>query len=326
MSGCLTWKVAVILIVLVISISGCATSNKLENEPKMPITQKHEELTSNIQPGSGPAENAPEGDGPWNHRIMLAKSMDGLNWVKTGIILADQASVPEIIVDHDGNLRVYYVDWFNGGLSVAISSDGENWVYRRVEGLTPEWVDPDVVLLPDGRYRLYASYMPLDGDQDRIVSAISEDGIVFTVEEGYRYREPGSMLTDPDVFQFKGRWYMIVGPELTLLESDDGLTFTKVGKLPLKGSVSCTIPYNGGLRIYFHRHAGAFHQIYSAYTTNLENWTEPVLVLSYGEPGSPDQYGVGDPSVVKFQGGYVMVYKTWINPPPWAANSNSFGQ
>ena len=230
-------------------------SPEQKQKPKQkPSKQKSFKWVSDVTPGRGPGIPL-KGvvDGPWNHRLLLATSTDGIHWNKTYKFLADQASVPDVIVDGEGNLRVYYVDYFNGGITVAISPDGENWVYRRVKGLTPEWVDPDVVVLPDGRYRLYASYMPLSGSQDKIVSAISEDGISFTPEKGYRYHKPGSLVADPDVFQFKGKWYMVVGPELTLLESEDGLTFREIRKLPFGSGVSCTIPFDKGLRIYFHR-------------------------------------------------------------------------
>jgi len=264
-------------------------------------------------------------DGPWNHRLLLAKSTDGVKWTKSFQILADQASVPDVIVDHEGNLRVYYADYFNLGITVAISPDGgETWIYRKVKGLTPEWVDPDVVLLPDGRYRLYASYMPLEGPQDKIVSAISEDGINFTPEEGYRYHEPESLLTDPDVFWFKDRWYMIIGPELTLLESEDGLIFKKVEKLPFGCGVSCTIPYGEGLRVYFHLDEPGPLKIYLSYTEDLKTWSKPEVVLAGGE-NSLDQYGVGDPAVAKLpEGGYIMVYKTWIQKPKQGGEMETF--
>jgi hypothetical protein len=159
--------------------------------------------------------------------------------------------------------------------------------------------------------------MPLAGFQDKIVSAISEDGVNFEVEEGYRYYKPGSLVVDPDVFQFKGKWYMIIGPVLTLLESEDGLTFKEVEELPFGNAVSCTIPFEEGLRIYFHSQEPEGFKIYLSYTEDLENWTSPEPVLC-GEPDSLDQYGTADPAVVKLpQNGYFMAYKTWINPPPW---------
>jgi len=279
-------------------------------------------LQSGVKPGVGvgvpPPGVGPREDGPWNHRLLIAFSEDGKRWHKTYRVLSDQASVPDVIIDPEGRIRVYYVDYHNLGITLAISRDGERWRYIGVKGLNASWVDPDVVLLPDGRYRLYASYMPLHGSQDRILSAISRDGIHFEVESGCRYHQPGRLVVDPDVFYFQGRWYMIIGPRLTLLESKDGSTFTLVGDLPLEGAVSSTILVDGRLRIYYHRleSDGRLH-IYMAETRDLEEWSIE-RVLSPGSPGSLDAYGVGDPAVAELpDGGYIMIYKTWIEPPPW---------
>ncbi|MFN4133216.1 MAG: glycosyltransferase family 39 protein, partial [Candidatus Hadarchaeales archaeon] len=74
------------------------------------------EWASDITPGSGKGTPPPgvTGDGPWNHRVLSATSSDGLTWVKDDRIISDQASVPDAIVDKEGNIRVYYVDWYNG--------------------------------------------------------------------------------------------------------------------------------------------------------------------------------------------------------------------
>ena len=276
--------------------------------------------TSNIQPGSGlgvPPFGIPEEtDGPWKHRVLMAYSQDGLTWSKNYTILADQASVPDAIIDSDGYIRVYYVDYYNGGISVAISEDGVSWVYLKVEGLDPCWVDPDVVLLPDGRYRLYASYMPLTGPQNKIVSAISDDGVHFEVEEGVRYIDPTGTITDPDVIWAGDKWVMFVskGEKLVMLTSEDGLNFSKVKELDFEGAVSCTIPFNNGYRIYFHhKEPDRPVRIYSSFTQDFENWTSPTVVLKEGSEGSLDRDGVADPAVIRLpEGGYLMFYKTWI--------------
>ncbi|RLE48536.1 MAG: hypothetical protein DRJ33_08910, partial [Candidatus Methanomethylicota archaeon] len=276
--------------------------------------------TSNIQPGSGlgvlPYGVSEETDGPWKHRILMAYSQDGLTWSKNYTILADQASVPDVIIDSDGYIRVYYVDYYNGGISVAISEDGVSWVYLKVKGLDPCWVDPDVVILPDGRYRLYASYMPLIGPQDKIVSAISGDGVHFEVEEGVRYMDPTGTITDPDVIWAGDKWIMFIskGEKLVMLTSEDGLNFSKVKELDFEGAVSCTIPFDDGYRIYFHhKEPDGPIRIYTSFTQDFENWTTPTVVLKEGSEGSLDQDGVADPAVVKLpEGGYLMFYKTWI--------------
>jgi len=56
--------------------------------------------------GLGIAPHGVKGDGLWNHRLLIAVSRNGLNWSKTYKVLAGQASVPDVIVDKDGYVRV----------------------------------------------------------------------------------------------------------------------------------------------------------------------------------------------------------------------------
>ena len=41
-------------------------------------------------------------DGPWNHRVLLASSKDGLAWAVGNEIIAEHASVPELFLGPDG--------------------------------------------------------------------------------------------------------------------------------------------------------------------------------------------------------------------------------
>jgi len=153
-------------------------------KPEHPVSEiegeKEKTWISDVTPASGlgAAPEGVKGDGPWNHRLLIAISNDGLNWSKTYRILADQASVPDVIIDMDSYVRVYYVDYFNRGIVMAISKDLKNWTYIKVKGINESWVDPSIVILPDGRFRLYASYMPLHEEQNKILSAISDDGYI----------------------------------------------------------------------------------------------------------------------------------------------------
>jgi hypothetical protein len=269
------------------------------------------EWISDIKPGSGagtPPPGSQQGaDGPWNHRVMSATSSDGLTWVKDNRIISDQASVPDAILDRDGNIRVYYVDWCNGHvISVALSSDGVNWVYKKVTiqgevagsqtSISP--VDPDIVLLLDGRYRLYYMY---DG---KIYSAISNYGINFVKESGVRYQRDGTVY-DPDVVKMGEAWRMFVsiGPRNLSTVSNDGLSFSTENELPFDGSVSCTIPVENGYRMYYMRQGG----ICSSFSSDGRNWVSEGLRLD----------NAGDPTVIKLPNGtYKMFYKTWINSLP----------
>ena len=272
------------------------------------------EWNSDIEPGSGagsPPEGAPPGeDGPWNHRVMSATSSNGLDWVKDNIIIADQASVPDAVVDLEGNFRLYYVDWYNGHIiSTALSQDGQNWIYKKVtiegegEGTqdehSPTPVDPDIVLLPDGRFRLY--YM----NGGKIYSAVSDHGINFKKEEGVRYKgATDEMWMDPDVVKMGEVWRMFIwrmtagSVEAISTVSDDGLTFTKeIGTLP-PGIISSTIPLEGGYRMYYVN--GGIH---SAISSEGADWEKEGLRLD----------NAADPTVIELQDGtYKMFYKTWI--------------
>lgn len=310
-----------LIAILILGIAGAAIAGGIwfavkrpSEQPTGQPTDQPFEWVSDITPGSGKGSGPAGEDGPWNHRIMSATSSDGLMWVKDNRIIADQASVPDAILDKDNNIRVYYVDWYNGHvISVALSHDGVNWIYKRVVGLSPEWVDPDVVLLPDDRYRLYASYMPMDGPQDKILSAVSNYGISFTQEEGVRYQE--DQITDEDVIKMGDNWRMFVskGPTTISTVSSDGLTFTREQELPINGSVTNTIAVENGYRIYFHSDEVDGVKIFCAFSADGRTWQSAVQVLEGGPGGSLDWKGVAGPAVIRLPNGtYKMFYKTWI--------------
>ena len=267
------------------------------------------EWDNDITQGSG-AGTPPGGstqDGPWNHRVMSATSSDGLSWVKDDIIIADQASVPDAILDSEGNMRIYYVDWYNGHvISVALSHDGTNWIYKKVtiqgevagsqSGISP--VDPDIVLLPDGRYRLFYMYA------GKIYSAVSNYGINFVKEDGVRFQEGGYTWMDPDVVKMGDVWRMFVWRaigdtnQVISAVSTDGLSFTKENVLTTVGNISCTIPVESGYRMYY-----VSGGIRSAFSSDGVNWVGEGLRLD----------GAADPTVIRLQdGSYKMFYKSWI--------------
>ncbi|MBS7615064.1 hypothetical protein KEJ18_04965 [Candidatus Bathyarchaeota archaeon] len=312
-------KPILFLVVAVICVLSGILVYFLTQINNQPVHDDSTSLVSDIQPGVGrgspPSGTDPNADGPWNHRIMEATSADGLTWIKSNFIVSEQASVPDVIVDENGRVRVYYVDYKNGGISVAIFDDS-SWIYKKVVGVTPEWVDPDVVLLPTGEYRLYAFYMAPSVEQHEIYSAISTDGVSFQQENEVRYREES--ITDPDVIRMGDVWRMFVskGSTTVSLTSTDGLTFTREAELPINGSVTCTIQVEGGYRIYYHSHVpGKGLCIFSAFSQDGENWQIEGIRLEPGGEGTLDHWGVGDPAVVRMPDGtYRMYYKTYIEP------------
>ena len=230
-------------------------------------------LVSDISPGKGKgvAPAKAQGNGPWATRIVLAASADGLAFASTGEIVADQAGVPALVVDPERRLRAYYVDWANGNtIAVAIRTAPRTWVYRRVtvRGALPkppgsDPVDPAVVVLPDGRYRLY--YMQGSGGGPAggpggpgglaIYSAISSDGIAFTREPGVRLTPPDRQTFDPTVLKTRAGWLLWTGPDgAHFATSPDGLRFTARSAFTVDGTGfmvwAATALHGGGYRVY----------------------------------------------------------------------------
>jgi hypothetical protein len=148
-----------------------------------------------------------------NHQIYLAYSDDGLNWRTDDKLIRAKSSVPALTIWND---EVWIIA-VNGSadddfekLVVLHQLADDTWEEQFIEHDLPgRPVDPDLLVLPDGRLRLFVFDFtvnegppPPDGKrgEGKIYSATSEDGIHFTMDEGIRLTvaEPG---TDPDVIQ-----------------------------------------------------------------------------------------------------------------------------
>lgn len=164
-----------------------------------------------------------EGQPPNAHLwFVSAISTDGLIWEKeSGIRLESEGapdygaiSVPEIIELPDGRYRMYYVgDMFNKGpeenqntVRCAISSDnGWTWERETISGIPAQRMDPDVIVLSDGTYRMFYTVAPPGREEEGgIYSAISSDGLTWTKEEGARL---AGGIYDPDVVELPDGTY-----------------------------------------------------------------------------------------------------------------------
>ncbi len=140
-----------------------------ETATSIPPTQTaHAEIISDYVLCEGASANTPRDAGPnvlgpWNARLLTATSSDGLNWTRTYRVVADQADVPAAIVAADDRIFLYFVTWcddVHNRVVVAISDDTQNWAYKlvNIEGIPPGSsapVDPAVVQIDDGRWRMY---------------------------------------------------------------------------------------------------------------------------------------------------------------------------
>lgn len=207
---------------------------------------------------------AQDPNGPYYHKIYLATSKDGLTWQKQDKVLFDHASVPGAVIK-DGIIYLYFVDAsgdLSDQLSVGISKDlGKNFDKQKIKikGATLAAVDPNPVLLDNGKIRLYYFASPfVAGDPatasgpHQIMSVESSDGINFkNVSEVFAEEN----ITDPDVFKTAMDWRLFVskGTNLDLaISNDNGITFTKQNDFSWNnGGVSGTADISGTLRTYY---------------------------------------------------------------------------
>ena len=263
--------------------------------------------------------SGPGGDGPGNHRVLLATSQDGLSWTIGSQVLAERASVPELVAGADGRPVVLFVDASGesrpGALGAMVQDATGSWV-RKPTNL--RGADPNVVRLRDHTYRAYSKKR--DGSIQVFSSA---NGLDWEwVEEAFRderYRH----ATDSDVFETPDGWVMLIslGPSLLRCTSSDGLRFTTDGTiLELGGSVSDTVTVPGGWRTFFHINAnpqtGGKMLIRSAFTADGHSWRveegDRVRVPDDG----PARLGVADPAPLELPDGtWLMAVKSFIPPP-----------
>lgn len=173
-----------------------------------------------------------------------ASSSDGLNFfADMEIHLASQIlrspvliSSPEIINMGD-KLRMYYTgDLFapeigntNKKIKSAVSLDkGVTWMREDGTRINAEALDPCVVALPAGGYRMYyTAYDSADSDETMSVySAHSTDGLNYTIEGKTLPADKGIRYMDPRVVGINGGYRMyyteVTGPlenETTMIKS-----------------------------------------------------------------------------------------------------------
>ncbi len=104
------------------------------------------------------------GEGVKDHLVFSATSSDMLTWTAesgvragTGSGIDMSAEHPFVIKRSDGTFRMFYYRNNPTGLWTATSTDSLTWGDPESTGITEktEGNDPDVVALPDGRWRLY---------------------------------------------------------------------------------------------------------------------------------------------------------------------------
>ena len=207
-----------------------------------------------------PTAGGPAGDpnGPYSHQVVLARSSDGLS-VSDSRVVIDHASVPDAVRLPDGTLRLYYVDGQNGTIGIA-RVDGDDATVLgplSMNGVRGPggMADPDAVLMPDGRVRLYYlnNFGPPGGPQRGICWADSADGERFTVGGLALQFSNQETVTDPSVARLPGGvWLMAAsrGTTSLLARSTDGATFSGETTIGLGGVPELSALEDGRVRIY----------------------------------------------------------------------------
>lgn len=247
------------------------------------------------------------------------------------------ASSPDIVRLPNGTLRMYYDggDGTSGQVGnftfrSAVSTDGgRTWTKEPGSRLEPGPDDPyitqpNVVVLPDGTYRMY--YPALSGVW-RILSAVSSDGLTWTKEAGIRIAPGGALdgvhvgtpetIRLPDgtlrMYYCGSNNYGVIHGSILSAVSADGLSWTKEPGVRLSpdrpdgtedrglwfpnvvqlSDSAFKMYYNGG-------DSANKHRIFSAVSSDGLNWTkEPGVTIDLD---SSQQRHVFAPDVVEYGG------------------------
>ncbi len=242
----------------------------------------------------------------------------------SGTLVAQGASVPDLLICtqtiglcEKGAYIIYFIDaqsMTGQGTEqigyVKSTDDGQTWSTRQHISIAKKpnagaAVDPSIVLLNDGRFRLYfygsettEGDPAIISDSHVFYSAISDDGIHFTTESGVRFSK--NNITDPEIIYQNNTWYLYysTGPNTGVATSSDGLTFIDQGELAIQlGGVPGALTDDSITYAYGCKQNG----ISVSTSTDGISFSLIGTALAFTE--------LCDPSVQKTANGYVMVYK-----------------
>lgn len=244
----------------------------------------------------------------------------------------ERAGVPTIAKMADGRLIAAH-QWFPENddelfdtIGVRFSEDnGRSWskpqpmIFEGLDAQARYPFDPTLVVLEDGRVRLYFTYMVgsriFEEATPGISSAISRDGIHFVKEDGMRFAIDGEPVIDCAVGKIGNTWHLISPkhdnntPKGYHATSKDGLRFSKQRELSLDESfkwLGCMVVDGKTMRFFGTRQHGGESRgrgIPAATTTNGRRWKEGTSLNVEG----------ADPGVVILEDGSMVVVTT--GPP-----------
>ncbi len=276
--------------------------------------------------GSGKAAGTNESM-PGGNRVRAATSSDGITWTRLSDAILDQIGTPSLVIGPKGLPLLYttahQVNGQQDGFVVSIgTADGRTWRHCQVNkkgfpaGLMG--VDPDVVTLASGGYRMYLTGSAgSSSNRIAIHYADSTDGLTWTYG-GLAFEQSESIL-DSVTFRVGSTWhmYVLIGTSTEMVHgtSSDGRTFTFISKGPvlLNGQsvvLSQAAVIGGQVRVFSFVPPGSW--IRALITADGTNWTpeaQPALVFD----SSIEYKFIRDPAVVQLANGtYFMAYATPI--------------
>lgn len=254
-------------------------------------------------------------DGPWYEDLYIATSDDGLTFSNEQLFLP-HAGVGHLLLTDDAVIiaTFQYFSYRNEDLfdviAYATSEDfGETWSSVKpitITGLPegPNAVDPTLMQLEDGTFRLYFTYHQR-GDQFPQLFSAYANSIEEPFENEGKQLETEEMVLDPAVIYFDNTWhhYTVKHEDGMMGSPDDqvsvhstsstGLNFNRQEDIMLDfGMLGDVIQDNDGMRFY----AGEK----SAFSTDGYTWTM--------DPGTRGVMGA-DPGVAMLpDGSYIMIY------------------
>ncbi|MEO8210096.1 MAG: sialidase family protein, partial [bacterium] len=271
---------------------------------------------------------------PWKRPLKICQSNDGIDFSNIQTF-QDSSGVPCVIKLSSGVL-ISAFQWFRqpvGSLTwdrvaVKFSSDnGINWSEPQpivVNGLPSNFArpfDPTPVLTDSNKVRIFFSSglnMVLDTSINTY-SAISDDGINYTMESGIRFSMPDRPVVDPAVIKFRNLWHLanpftnMTGGGAFHNISNDGINFTRVQDIVSDMSHSWIGNYmindTSELRFY-----GSGMMVWYSTSSNGGEWSTFLNTNIMG----------GDPSVLKISdANYIMIYTGQPYPVSVSENINS---
>ena len=202
-----------------------------------------------------------------------------------------------------GGTTYLYLNTGAAGVAVAASPDG--LTFANVPARYPAGISRTIVPTTDGRFRMY--YFA-DSTAVDVSSAVSSDGVNWSVEPGARYTDPN--IGAIRAIALPGGGYRIYYPNgvgITSLMSSDGLTLTSEGPVGITPGDS-TFSWGPSAAAYVN---GQYHMVLSRTPTSTgisELWH---AVSADGRNWTVDR------SVMAANPGVA------INQPAWAINAGT---